>query len=679
MKRSLPSAFAFMLSIGVSSLAMGEPTLLDSSALTTPPAPKTRYVPSVPARDNNAAATGAPAQHYVPSVPARVVTDTPAPVLATAPLNAAPAPHYAPSVPARIVEQAPTAPTAAPHADPESMTTAVPVETPVENPPHIFTSSAPVATAPATESAPAPILSAAPVEETPAPATTIVAHAPTPLVATQVEAAPAPEAAPTKAHEPVASPTAQTTPPVPALAETKTGQDYIPPTPVRPMPEKAENAPLAVIGKGPADPGLSDALAKAYNFNPELQSFRSRAKSVDEQIPQAYSGWLPNARADYSYGYDKQKLDNRVYNGTHPETKDISVTQPLFNGGETVARTSRAFNSVTLARAQLTDAEQRILGDSVKAYMDVVRTGEILKLSINNEQVLKEQLQATRDRFKLGETTHTDVAQSESRLARATSDRVRAEGDLDVAKAAYLRNIGEAPPAHASLKMPEKLPPIPKSLEEALDIGLKKNPGLISASVNREIADNDVDIAVASILPDISLRGTKSKSDDLNLAKGVNSDESTFTLNASIPLYQGGAEYSRVRQNKRVRQQRKEEAESTRDETVQNITSRWRDITTSRASIVSNKSAVDSATVALNGVRQEADVGTRTTLDVLDAEQELFLAKVNLVTAQSQEVIAVYNLLATCGILTAPDLGLNVEPYNPKIHERSVKYRVIGF
>lgn len=626
MKRPLTSAFAFMLSIGVSSLALGEPAWLDNSNLTMPPAPKTRYIPSVPARSTNAATTDAPAQRYVPSVPARVV------------------------------EEAPTPAPAAPQADPEAMSASAPVmATPAENPPHNY--AAPAAPTPVVAQAPAatPVMEAvpAPAAAPIAPATTVITT-PEPVTST----APAP---------------------VPSIAETKTGQQYVPSTPVRPMPEKAEDAPLPVIGGGPADRGLSDALAKAYNFNPELQSYRSRLKAVDEQIPQAYSGWLPSARADYSYGYDKEKLNNRSLNGTHPEGKTLSVSQPIFNGGETIARTSRAFNSVTLGRAQLTDTEQRTLGDSVKAYMDVVRTDEILKLSINNEQVLKEQLQATQDRFKLGETTHTDVAQSESRLARATSDRVKAEGDLDVAKAAYLRNIGEAPPAHSSLKMPQKLPPIPKSLEDALNIGLTKNPNMVAAKANHDIADNDVDIAVAAILPDVAFRGSKSENTGLNSARDFSSDETTFTLDASIPLYQGGAEYSRVRQNKRTRQQRKEELDSTRDSTVQDITSRWRDITTSRASIVSNKAAVDSATVALNGVRQEADVGTRTTLDVLDAEQELFLAKVNLVTAQSQEVVAVYNLLAACGTLTARDLALNVEPYNPKIHEQSVKYRVIGF
>lgn len=441
------------------------------------------------------------------------------------------------------------------------------------------------------------------------------------------------------------------------------------------MATKSEK--MVDLGSPAGSQELNNALAKAYNFNPELKSFRSRLKSVDEQIPQAYAGWLPTASANYSYGYEKQTASGVELNGTHPESKSLSVVQPIFNGGETLARTSRAFNAVTIGRAQLMDAEQQTLNDAVRAYMDVVRTDEILKLSEHNENVLKEQLQATNDRFKLGETTRTDVAQSEARLARATSDKVRAAGDLDVAKANYLRVIGE--PAPRNVAMPSILPTIPKTLDEAMASGLKKNPQLVAADVTRDISNDDIDILQAALLPDVSLRGSMERQDGLSSRSGRTLDSDSLTVNASIPIFQSGAEYSRVRQSKRTRQQRVEEFEATRDQTIESITSRWRDIETARASIVSNKAAVESASVALNGVRQEADVGTRTTLDVLDAEQELFIAKVNLVTAKSREVIAVYALRAATGTLTAQELALNVQVYDPTEHEKSVKYRVIGF
>ncbi len=496
---------------------------------------------------------------------------------------------------------------------------------------------------------------------------------PTPATASYTPSVPAIKAPPIPAEAPLTAPVAEAAE-SPEIATEKMEQPaYTPSVPAYAAEEKpaTENLRTATIGSE-----LNDALAKAYNFNPELKSFRSRLKSIDEQIPQAYAGWLPTASADYSYGYEKQKASGTQLNGTHPESKSLSVTQPVFNGGETLARTSRAFNAVTVGRAQLTDAEQQTLTDAVKVYIDVVRTDEILQLSVHNENVLKEQLQATQDRFKLGETTRTDVAQSQARLARATSDKVRAAGNYDVAKANYLRVIGEAP---KNVGMPTQLPEIPRTLEEAMAMGLKKDPRLIAADVTRELADDDIDIAQAALLPDVSLRGSLERQDGLSSRSGQSLDSDSVTINASIPIFQSGAEYSRVRQGKRTRQQRREEYDATRDQTIESVTSRWRDIETARASIVSNRAAVESASVALNGVRQEADVGTRTTLDVLDAEQELFLAKVNLVTAKAQEVVAVYALHAATGSLTAQDLALNVQVYDPTEHEKSVKYRVIGF
>lgn len=620
MNRASAITFAFALSVGVSSLAFAQ-------ELTSPPQaiPElVKYVPSVPDRpaipvidDSDAVLERTP---YVPSVP-------------TAPSEAtAPSVPYVPSVP--TIEAAKPVEAKIPYVPSVPAPTEIPLERQTD-----------AITPPASTYAPTvPVLDEKVEQPTEVPA--INTYKPS-----------------------VPSPSAETETP----AEVTT--DYKPSVPaVESMATKSEKT--VDMGSAAGSQEMNAALAKSYNFNPELKSFRSRLKSIDEQIPQAYAGWLPTASADYSYGYEKQTASGRELNGTHPETKSLSVVQPIFNGGETLARTSRAFNAVTIGRAQLMDAEQQTLNDAVKAYMDVVRTDEILKLSEHNENVLKEQLQATQDRFKLGETTRTDVAQSEARLARATSDKVRAAGDLDVAKANYLRVIGEAP---RNVTMPSSLPAIPKTLDEAMASGLRKNPQLVAADVTRDISNDDIDILQAALLPDVSLRGTMSRQDGLSSRSGQTFDSDSLTVNAIIPIFQSGAEYSRVRQSKRTRQQRVEEFEATRDQTVESITSRWRDIETARASIISNKAAVESATVALNGVRQEADVGTRTTLDVLDAEQELFIAKVNLVTAKSREVIAVYALRAATGTLTAQDLALNVQVYDPTEHEKSVKYRVIGF
>ena len=624
--------------------------------------PKTSYVPSVPERKIEEAAPAQEAQPEVPSVPSVAADDSASePAVRTS---------YVPSVPERKTEEATSA---------------------VDAQPTIVMDSSGAEMKTSSESVATPAATTAYVPSVPEPngaeAQPVTPPA-IPSLSTDSSGAEVQTSAPASLISPP-SPTVSYAPSVPVAGVE--GQEIA--EPVRTEEDQKAAADESNVVEQPVDGiatvpagddlqasqdigGMYDALAKAYNFNPELKSFRSRLKSVDEQIPQAYAGWLPTATANYSYGYEKQKSGNTQLNGNHPETKSLSVVQPIFNGGETLARTSRAFNAVTVGRAQLTDAEQQVLSDAVKAYMDVVRNSEILDLSTHNEQVLSEQLIATKDRFSLGETTRTDVAQSEARLARATSDKVRAAGNLDVAKANYLRVIGEPPVA---VQMPKILPAIPSTLDESLAIGMKKNPQLIAADVARSIADDDVDILESAVLPDVSLRGTMSRQDGLSSRSGFSFDDDSVTINATIPIFQSGAEYSRVRQSKRTRQQRVEEYDSTHDKTVENITSRWRDIETARASIVSNKSAVESATIALNGVRQEADVGTRTTLDVLDAEQELFVAKVNLVTAQAQEVIAIYAFRAAIGSLTAQDLALNVQVYDPTEHEKSVKYRIIGF
>lgn len=506
--------------------------------------------------------------------------------------------------------------------------------------------------------------------------------------AAQKDAAMATQTAPVEQTAPAESRTDLTAPPKtyrPSVPARKTESEMAKPAaaapeaPITTTTQEIRKQPVKApenIGKAVTSEGLAQALAKAYNFNPELKSFRSRLKAVDEQVPQARSGWLPSLSATYSRGKENETIGNGAEVNLSPQTKALTVNQPLFRGGETLARTDRALNAVEVARAELTDAEQQILLNAVRAYIEVVRSTKVLELSTNNEQVLKEQLEATNERFKLGETTRTDVAQSEARLARATSDKVRAKGDLDVARANYVRIIGEEP---KKASMPAKLPPLPESLEQALAVGLEQNPSLKAAEFNQQIADSDIDIAFASLLPDADLRGSLTRQKDASSTLRSDIDNDSVTVNVSIPLYQSGAEYSRIRQSKRTKEQRREQYEDTHNRTVESITRTWRDIETARASIKANKATVEGAEVALEGVRQEAEVGSRTTLDVLDAEQELFIARVNLVAAQASEVNAVHAHLAAIGYLTAGVLGLNVELYNPLEHYKDVRYQIIGW
>ncbi len=419
---------------------------------------------------------------------------------------------------------------------------------------------------------------------------------------------------------------------------------------------------------------LDETLMQAYTFNPDLHSSREEIKARDELMPQALSGFLPQARFDYTVGAEREKINNGTRNSFNPQTREFSITQPIFQGGETLARISRAENQIDAGRYGLQEAEQRLLQSAVQAYMSVVRNQEVLRLSKHNEEVLGQQLSATKDRFELGETTRTDVAQSEARLSRAMSDRLRAEGDLDSAKATFIRIVGQ-PVENAT--MPTDVHPVPDTLEEAIAIGTKENPNLLASQYVAKSAKDDVDIAVARILPDVNVRASKRTVEDGGTFVG-DQDSDSVLLQVAVPLFQGGAEYSAVRQNKRVAEQRKLEQENAYNETVERITRAWEDLQTARATIKANADAVKAAAVALDGVKQENEVGSRTTLDVLDAEQELFVARVNLITAQTNEVIAIYNLRASIGYLTMEKLKLPVEIYNPKDHYQRVKYRFVG-
>lgn len=421
---------------------------------------------------------------------------------------------------------------------------------------------------------------------------------------------------------------------------------------------------------------LKEALAKAYLNNPALAAGRSSLKATDELLPQALSGYLPNVNAEYN----RSKQDIEYNTGTEDngisEVRQLTLRQPVFRGFETVSQTKRAENLIRAGRENLKQVEQNVLSQSVVAYIDVVQAQEILKLSTNNENVLNKQLGATRERFDLGENTKTDVSQSEARYARATSDRIQAEGRLIAAKATYERLIGEKP---IDLRMPAKLPVTANSIDEVIAKALDSNPALKRAEHTSAAAKNDVSILKSRLLPTVSLVGQLSEEKGLNSSLGNERDTQSVGLSISVPIFQSGAEYSRVRQSKRTAEQRRQEQDDEHNATVEGATRAWRDLETARATITSTSSAVKAAQVALEGVRQESEVGSRTTLDVLNAEQELFIARVDAVDAKRNEVVAAYNVKAVMGELTAQGIGLNVPVYDPKKHSKDVRYQMIGF
>ncbi len=433
---------------------------------------------------------------------------------------------------------------------------------------------------------------------------------------------------------------------------------------------------------------LTDTLVSAYNNNPKFLAKQKELMARDELVPQAYSGWLPEVSVGVDYGRTRDKTSGSLFNRggeTYDtlNTKQLNVVQPVFNGGESYARTKKAYNLVDSSREDLRFVEQEILNLAVTSHMDVVKDYQILELSKHNELVLKEQLQSTKDRFRLGETTKTDVAQSEARYARAISDTIRARGQLTASLAQYLKNIGEQnerlAPSPDKFAIPTNNVNVPKTLREAIEIALVNNPDLRSRKSQENAAGDEVDIAYSALLPDLSLRGNMTKREDRQVFSGDITDSDSLTLNLTVPLYQSGAEYSRVREAKNIQQNLKYTTSQTTNRIRESVIKAWEDIVTSRSSIISNQQAVQAATVALNGVKQEAEVGARTVLDVLDAEQELFSAKVNLVNSQRNEIVALYNLKFFLGTLTAKDIGLPVKLFDPEENFKNVRYKPIGF
>ncbi|MFO1038863.1 MAG: TolC family outer membrane protein [Geminicoccaceae bacterium] len=423
---------------------------------------------------------------------------------------------------------------------------------------------------------------------------------------------------------------------------------------------------------------LKEALGEAYLTNPDLEAARARLRATDEQIPQATAGWRPRVFVDgvleEEAGQIRRQDENKLRSANRStQSAALTLQQNLYAGGQTVAQTARAHNLVRADRANLIAQEQSVLLDAVDAYTATARDQRVLDLALNNEQRLQRQLEATKDRFDVGEVARTDVAQAEARLARARADVETAKADLASSRAFYRRVIGKDA---AKLEIPTTLKDLPKTLDDALAVAAA-NPEITAANYTLFAAKDDVDVAFADLLPSVDLQA--SLRDAVDPSATVNRNRTaTIGVQVSIPLYQGGGEYARVRQNRQVVRQRREQLESSYRQVQQLVESNWERLLAATAAIESFNSEVEANGIALEGVQQEALVGSRTVLDVLDAEQELFTSQVNLVRARREEVLASYQLKAAVGELTVADLGVQVEPYNPDIYYENNRRRLFG-
>jgi TolC family type I secretion outer membrane protein len=429
---------------------------------------------------------------------------------------------------------------------------------------------------------------------------------------------------------------------------------------------------------------LTEALAAAYNNNPTLLAQRAQLRATDEGVPQALANWRPTVTVTGSYGFQNADTSGRTgalsadsNTKLHPRSVGVNITQPLYRGGRTAAQTAQAENLVQAERARTVAVEQQVLADAVTAYMDTLQAQAVLELSINNEQVLRRQLEATQDRFRVGEVTRTDVAQAESRLATATSDRIQAEGTLETSRATYQRVIGEPP---GLLTAPVERPVLPRRRDELIALAASNNPNVVSAQFTEAAARDQVKVVRGQLLPTISIVGTVQRSIDSSPTfRGLTLDSETVAAQLSVPLYEGGSVYSQTRQAQETVGQRRSQIDDARRQVVQSATQAYENVVANRAKIESLRVAIRAAEIALEGVQQEATVGSRTVLDILNAEQDLFTTRVNLVRAQHDEIVSEFQLVAAIGRLTAVDLRLPVTLYEVDRHYEEVRNKWIGF
>ena len=450
------------------------------------------------------------------------------------------------------------------------------------------------------------------------------------------------------------------------------------------------SATAALWCGGAAADTLEWALVQSYQNNPSLNAQRAQLRSIDENVPQALSGYRPKLTVTGNAGYDyASTLSHTVNQTTFPNSVTysnisdaftsrgvgVAATQTLYNGLQTANKVRQSESQVMGARETLRVTEQQVLLNAATAYMNLLRDQAILALNRSNVEVLTEQLKQTRDRFNVGEVTRTDVAQSESRLAAGRSQLLNAQSNEVTSVAVYRQVIGVDPGKLAPGTPVDRFSP--GVLNAAVVLGEQQSPSVLAAMYGVDVAALAVKVSEGALYPNLSV--TASASRNWDPLYNVNKQTLASVVGTlSIPLYQGGGEYATIRQNKETLGQQRLTLDVNRDQARETVVQSWGQLDAAKAEIESTTAQVNAAEIALNGVREEARVGQRTTLDVLNAQQELVNARVALVTAQHDRVVASYTLLSAVGGLSMQHLGLNVTIYDPQVHYQQVRDAWIG-
>tara|TARA_R110002096_G_scaffold6097_5_gene27830 strand:+ start:3596 stop:4999 length:1404 start_codon:yes stop_codon:yes gene_type:complete len=415
---------------------------------------------------------------------------------------------------------------------------------------------------------------------------------------------------------------------------------------------------------------LEDSLALTYTTNPTLQAERARVRAVGEGIAQARAGYLPSISASAGISQSHTESSGGFFsqsNSVTPKSYSLSASQAIWRGGRITGAIDQAQATFLAAEENLRAIEQSVLLEAATAYLDIQRDTQIAEIRRNNVDVLGAQLRAAEDRFEVGEITRTDVAQAEARQSAARAQFAAALAQLASSRAAYTRIVGQAPGTLADVP---PLPELPATLEDAVEIASDFSPTLRGAAFSEEAARAGIQIARGTLLPEVSLSASAGSRFDQSLP-GDQSDSYSVGAQVSIPIFTGGLNRSRLRAANHSADQARLQVSATRRLVEQNTTNAFNNLLATDSVIESSSQAVRANEIALDGVQQEAFVGLRTTLDVLNAEQELLDSRLTLVSAERDAYVAGLFLLQSMGLLTAETLGLDVETYDAEASTRS--------
>jgi outer membrane protein len=441
-----------------------------------------------------------------------------------------------------------------------------------------------------------------------------------------------------------------------------------------------------MLGLTSATPVLAEtieaALVRAYQNNPQLNSQRASVRATDENVPQALSGYRPKIAVTASAGYQYSDVtsssgnfESRIHGTQVPRSVGATVTQTLYNGQQTANRTRAAEGQVSAAREGLRVLEQSVLLAASTIYMDYLRDAAIVEVQRSNVRVLEQTLKQTRDRFNVGEVTRTDVAQSEAQLAAGKTQQLAAESTLTTTRSNYRRIIGNEPAQLAPGSPVDRF--LPPTLAGAVNLGLTQNPNVTAAMFGIDVSYLQVKVNEGALFPTVTLQASVQQSYEQQISI-PRQFGAAAVAQVSVPVYQGGGEYALIRQSKETLAQQRLALEQVRDQTRATVVQSWGQLLASKAQVASAQSQVSASEIALNGVREEARAGQRTTLDVLNAQQALVNARVALVTAQHDRVVASYSVLSSIGRLSPQTLNLKTTIYDPSVHYHQVRDSWIG-